>query len=99
MAIDGKIKIFQEREIEAALQYALDGGVAVHLHTFNMGKEQFKKYKELCHLIDYDEDRLIALARILGVKRISVQRRGERGQHIDIFGKPLVILKSMVNHK
>lgn len=41
------------------------------------------------HLCDDDMERLKALARRLGVKRIKVSKEGQRGQHIDLCGAPL----------
>lgn len=41
------------------------------------------------HLLDANESRLIKTAKRCGVRVIKVSRRGKRGQHIDLCGKPL----------
>lgn len=94
------MKLFQERELLAAYEYARAGGQA--LHFFNAGAypnapKCFKKHKEAAHLIDYDKYRLIRTARSFGVREIRVGRLGKQGQHIDLCGKPLEKAKELCN--
>ena len=81
-----------------AIDYAREGGQA--LHVFPAYKEPrapavFKQYREWGHLIDQNKERLIKTARWLGVRVIKVDREGNRGQHIDLCGKPLERAKAL----
>jgi hypothetical protein len=49
----------------------------------------FKDRTQIGHLFDQSKERLISTARKLGVRVIRVERDGQRGQHIDLCGKPL----------
>ena len=89
------MKLFQHDEAEAAMDYADEGGQALHVWTPDVGQWPeapacFKRSgKGWGHLIDMDIDRLMSTARSLGVNVIVVSRRGVRGQHIDLCGGPL----------
>ena len=90
------MNIFQRRELEAAIAWATAGNQALHLMEGSFAYLQkrtpscFKGRKQIAHLFDNDESRLIATARRLGVHVIKVERRGwKEGQHIDLCGKPL----------
>jgi hypothetical protein len=91
------MKLFQWREIEAAVDYAAQGGQALHIHNFIIDRDKapacFKRDvdagKQIAHLFDQDKNRLIATARRLGVRVILVEREGTDGMHIDLCGKPL----------
>jgi hypothetical protein len=89
------IKLFQHNEAEAAMDFADEGGQALHLWNPDVrgwpeAPTCFKRScKEWGHLLDRDIDRLIATARSLGIVVIAVSRRGMRGQHIDLCGGPL----------
>jgi hypothetical protein len=88
-------RIFQLREIEAAYQFAADGGQALHLmpesfaHLRTDTPSCFKGRGEIAHLFDQNLERLTRTARSLGVRIIKVERQGSRGQHIDLCGGPL----------
>jgi len=87
------MKLFEERQIFEAYDYAASGGQALHLF-FGPGAYPdmpacFKRSRQAAHLIDYDIDRLRLTASGLGVRRIVVCRVGARGQHIDLCGWPL----------
>ena len=88
------MKRFDSRQVREAIEYAGDGGQA--LHVWNPGKSYpdapacfNKSRKGWGHLLDNDEERLVLTARRLGVRRIVVAQRGKRGQHVDLCGKPL----------
>lgn len=49
----------------------------------------FQKTKRWAHLFCEDTEQLEKKARALGVRAIKVSRRGRRGQHIDLCGRPL----------
>lgn len=90
------MKTFQQREIHAAFAYSIAGGQALHLMDGSFANLRadtpacFKGRRQIAHLFDEDEARLIATAKRLGVRVIKVERRGEAGrQHIDLCGKPL----------
>ena len=87
------MKLFEERQLLQAYEYAKTGGQALHLFSdpgvYPGCPNCFKRSREAAHLIDYNLDRLIVTARRLGVRVIKVGRKGQRGQHIDLYGKPL----------
>jgi hypothetical protein len=82
------MKLFEMREIREAQEYALQGNQALHVHTINQGHRMFKRYPVIGHLFDQDKERLVQTAKQLGVRVIKIGREGERGQHIDLCGKP-----------
>ena len=49
----------------------------------------FQRSKRWAHLFGEDAGALERKARSLGVRRVVVSRRGQRGQHVDLCGKPL----------
>ncbi|MDF3058535.1 MAG: hypothetical protein K0R17_2750 [Rariglobus sp.] len=89
------MKTFRQNELLAAYEYAAAGEQALHLMSgaFAYGQARtpacFKGRKQIAHLFDQDRKRLEATARQFGVRVIRVERIGERGQHIDLCGKPL----------
>ncbi len=88
------MKPFTSKEILGAYDYAAAGGQALHVVHYSGGIYHnapacFKGTQSFGHLIDADKDRLIATAKRLGVRRIVVSREGQRGQHVDLCGKPL----------
>lgn len=89
------MKVFQERELRQAIEYAMTGEVAIHLHSivFRHSPQCFiaavGRGEQICHLFDQDKERLIATAKRLGVKVIKLEREGEPRQHIDLCGAPL----------
>lgn len=92
------MKLFAERELLAAYEHAKTGGQALHLFSdpglWPGAPACFKKTREAGHLIDYDTPRLIRTAKSFGVRVINVSRRGQRGQHIDLCGRPLEAAKA-----
>jgi hypothetical protein len=84
-------------EIRKAIAFAAAGGQALHLHQIIVDWEKapfcFRREveagRDIAHLFDQDERRLIATARNLGVKVILVERRGQPSQHIDLCSGPL----------
>ena len=87
------MKLFEELQLMEAYAYAKEGGQSLHLFS-NTGiypgaPKCLKRNREAAHLIDYNIGRLIATARRLGVRVIKIGRKGQRGQHIDLCGKPL----------
>ena len=88
---------FKYLEIEAAIAYSLSGGQALHLHRVIVDRakapacfvREVDAGRQIAHLFDQDENRLRETARSLGVSVILVERRGGRGQHIDLCGRPL----------
>jgi hypothetical protein len=49
----------------------------------------FRMANRWAHLFGDDVAELKAIARLYGVNRAKVGRRGERGQHVDLCGRPL----------
>lgn len=88
---------FGQREVREALQHAASGGQA--LHVWDPGPSAaarwpkapaiFLKHRPWAHLFDQNSSRLVETARRLGVRRVVIDRRGGRGQHVDLCGAPL----------
>lgn len=94
------MRVFLMRDLAAAYTYAEAGGQALHLMAHSGGcypgaPRCFQQTTEFGHLLDMDRDRLVATARQLGVRVIKVSREGQRGQHIDLCGKPLANAKAL----
>lgn len=87
------MKLFSEKELFEAYEYAEQGGQALHLFwspgVYPGAPKVFKKHKIAGHLFDRDRERLINTARKLGVRVIKVSHEGTKKQHIDLCGKPL----------
>jgi len=87
------MKLFEERQLMEAYAHAKEGGQALHLFSdpgiYPGCPNCFKRSRETAHLLDYNLGRLIATAKSLGVRVIKIGRKGRRGQHIDLCGKPL----------
>ena len=87
------MKLFKEHDLLAAFEHAESGGQALHMFSgagFYPGAPHcFKKARLTAHLIDMDIARLKATAGRLGVRCIVVGRKGVRGQHVDLCGRPL----------
>jgi hypothetical protein len=91
------MKKFLSLEIHEALEYAANGGQALHLHRIivdaNRAPRCFvravEKGEDIAHLFDQDLMRLTGTARSLGVRVIYVDREGTPRQHIDLCGGPL----------
>jgi hypothetical protein len=88
------MKLFNEFEILDAYAHAEAGGQALHLFgdpgVYQGSSACFKRSRLAAHLIDYDIGRLKLTASKLGVRRIVISRVGQRGQHIDLCGRPLI---------
>lgn len=88
------MKVFKTRELKEAIQHAMEGGQALHLHriVFEDSPSCFRSAvangEDIAHLFDQDVERLIRTARSLGVRVIYVDGKDER-QHIDLCGGPL----------
>ena len=93
------MKLFRERQLLDAYEHARLGGQALHIFSdpgiYPDCPNCFKKGREAAHLIDYDLRRLIKTAKGLGVRIIKIGRKGQRGQHIDLCGKPLQRAKDL----
>lgn len=77
------------------MDFADAGGTALHVWAPNNSELQraptvFRVNRGLwAHLIDMNKERLLKLARDLGVRVLKLEREGVRGQHIDLCGTPL----------
>ena len=88
------MKLFKSKNLFEAMDYVKAGGQALHVwkppeNAYSEAPVCFKKTKLWGHLLDNNLARLTATARNLGVKVIKVSKQGQRGQHIDLCGKPL----------
>jgi len=91
------MKRFEHREVKAALAHAAAGGQALHVwdpgpnaaQIYPKAPKIFLRHRPWAHLFDRDVERLKATARRLGIRRVYIDRRGDRGQHVDLCGKPL----------
>lgn len=91
------MRVFRDREIFEAYEYANGGGQALHLHRIVRDRRYaprcfvaaIDRGENIAHLFDQDAERLIQTARSLGVRTIYVDKAGTRQQHIDLCGAPL----------
>lgn len=91
------MKIFQCREIREAEAYAASGGQALHLHRIIVDRDRAPRCfvrevdagRDIAHLVDLDEARLIATVKQFGVRVVVVEHRGQSFQHVDLCGGPL----------
>lgn len=99
------LRVFQWREIDAAVQHAANGGQAVHLHRIVFShspscfKAAIKRGEQIAHLFDQDTARLTKTARRLGVRVVYIDKQGLPHQHIDLCGKPLQQLLQEVQNE
>jgi hypothetical protein len=83
------MKLFQEREVCEAMNYAKLGGQALHLMSADdwpgPAPAVFRKHRQWAHLLDDDKERLVDTAMRLGVRTIKIGNPGIAGrQHIDL---------------
>jgi hypothetical protein len=94
------MKVFQMRELKEAVEYAKQGGQALHVwnpsvlgppeEIFPHAPKVFLRNKsQWAHLFDQDLGRLKKICRKLGVNKMKPERVGTDKQHIDLCGKPL----------
>jgi hypothetical protein len=96
------MKMFFSREIRAAIEFAAQGGQA--LHVWNPPRNAkgecawpgdkpvplcFRQRTAWGHLLDQNEDRLEFTARKLGVIRVCFHDELTPKQHVDLCGMPL----------
>jgi len=92
-----EMKTFQAMYVEEAIEHAMGGGQALHLHRIICDRRKAPRCfvaavdrgEFIAHLFDQDEARLIKTARQLGVRVIVVEREGTPRQHVDLCGAPL----------
>lgn len=89
------MRLFTTKQLRAAIQYAKEGGQALHVHPFTSGHRLFARYNEAGHLFDQNFDRLVLTAKRLGIRVIKVERIGTDKQHIDICATPLALAKRL----
>lgn len=91
------MRYFTTLEIREAQDYADAGGQALHTHQIIVNRRKSPKCfldavergEDIAHLFDRDAARLRRTATELGVRIVLIEREGERGQHVDLCGKPL----------
>jgi len=91
------MKHFTVWEVEEAQDHALEGGQALHTHQIIVDRDKapacfvqaVDRGEDIAHLFDQDVIRLVKTVRRLGVRVVVVERRGQRGQHVDLCGQPL----------
>lgn len=89
------IVFFPGKMSEAMIAYVAGGGQAIEKWEASYTLMQKRtplcfRGKEFCKLYDADELRLIATARRLGVRVVKVDRRGDKYQHVDLIGGPML---------
>ncbi len=91
------MKHFEAMLLEEAIAYSMEGGQALHTHQIIVDYDkapscfvrEVEAGRDIAHLFDQDEARLVATAKKLGVRVILVERRGQESQHIDLCMGPL----------
>lgn len=87
--------LFRQREQREAIAHAARGGQALHVISGSFAylrpdtPECAKGLEYVAHLFDQDTARLVDTATRLGVRKLRIERRGQPGQHIDLFRSPL----------
>ncbi|WP_406698536.1 hypothetical protein V5E97_06605 [Singulisphaera sp. Ch08] len=84
-------------DVDEAQDYALAGGQALHTHQIIVDYDKapacfvraVEKGEDIAHLFDQDRERLVQTVRSLGVNIVLIERKGQRGQHVDLCGSPL----------
>jgi hypothetical protein len=97
------MKRFTRRQIQGAVDHALEGGQALHLHRIIGDRRKaprcfvatIDRGEEIAHLFDQDRGRLVATVRRLGVRVVRVEHEGTTRQHVDLMGLPLQRALSM----
>lgn len=90
------MRIYLQKDLVKALSYAESGGQSLYLWTpsTSMRAKAPKVFRVAAapwgKLFDQDQDRLTKTAKKYGVRRIKIDRPGERGQHIDLCETPLL---------
>lgn len=98
---------FESRQVEEARAYAEAGGQALHTHRVIVDRRKAPSCfvrevdagRDIAHLFDRDEVRLVATARRLGVRVVKVERPARTGQHVDLCGVPLRRAMSLCDNK
>jgi len=97
------MKKFKCLEIEEAIEFAQQGGQALHLHQIIMNPETaprcfvsaVNRGEDIAHLFDQNLERLKETVRKLGVRVVFVDKLGTPNQHVDLCGKPLRLAKAL----
>lgn len=88
------LRVFKVREIREARQYALDGGIAVHLHwmVFPKSPACFKRDvnagKPIAHVFCQSVAMLKRIARENGIREVYIDREGTPSQHVREAAQP-----------
>ena len=100
---EGNINMIDNAELRRRLKEndrnpLMPGEIAVlHVWTPTEGERKrahiaFRGSRQWGHLFGDNADELIRLAKIFGVRRPFVHRKGQRGQHVDLCGRPLGLM-------
>ena len=89
------MKAFSARELWEAIEHAVQGNQALHLHSILTADAPscfvaaVNRGEPIAHLFDQKVERLTATARRLGVRVIVIEHQNTDRQHIDLCGAPL----------
>ena len=88
------MKLFSWREdhgdLARAKAHAADGGQALVVGVPPLRVPERSGPTQYGYLFDQDRARLVRTARIFGVRRVKVDKPGKPGQHVNLWGSPLV---------
>lgn len=96
VAADPPIAWFGWREVAPALQFARDGGFALHYFHFDLRRFGLSRDEPCCHMLGSDRTALIEFAGGFGLPAWALQadRPHRRGVwHFDVFGPALDALR------
>lgn len=74
--------MFSQRQVKEAMEHASEGGQALHMFKWGIRTHG--------HLLDQNRGRLVETARKFGVRSVFIHRADRDGQHVDLWGEPLL---------
>jgi len=97
------MKTFTTLQQREAIEYALNGGVALHIFPTGFGRKDmprcFKVGNEIGHLFCQSEITLKIIGKKIGIRKICIHHRGTRSQHIDLCARPLEKMKIIIERE
>jgi hypothetical protein len=86
------VRWFAWREVQEALEFGRQGGIALHYFRYDLRRFGLGKYDPCCHVISADRARLVTFAGSFGLHEFLLKRpRPQRPgiYHFDFFGRAL----------
>jgi hypothetical protein len=90
--LEVRIRWFRWREVRPALDYAREGGIALHHFRYDLRRFGLGRYDPACHILSVDREALVRFVLPLGLREERIQPpRSHRPDiwHFDAFGPVL----------